>query len=466
VIPVHLKSSRRPPVGTALVLAPLLFASCKSYNDRIQHVVADYEAGRFEVAAETFQSGEFDEAFASDIDGMLFLLEAGKVLQDAGRYPESSAMFDRAYEIMVKWDLEADVSVSDEVTAMVGTQTSLPYRGSDYDRILLDVYEVLNYLARDDFGEAMVHVRRAYRRQAEAVARNQEEIQRRQEDGESKETFESEAYKELEQQVDSLTTDAYADFVNPMATFLSAVLLREEGTNSNAVVDLRKLAGMIPDNGYLEPLLAEFEANAAPVPGRFYVVFENGLAPVREEWSMTVPSPVGLTRIAVPTLRPVARAARGLRVASADGALVLETELVASIDSIVATDFKLNLPSRIWRIILSQAVKEGSTAVLSNQVNDSTARAFLEIGASIFKIASSGADLRTWRTPGSEFQIAYGQVPADGHLRLTLLGVDGRSSAPIDVLLPPARTTFLYVRNPRFSEIQPRVFTLGPASLD
>lgn len=443
----------------AASLIPLLLGSCKSYNDRVQGLLADYETGNFDAAADLMVAGEFDEALQSDTDGLLFLLEAGKIMQDAGRYAESSAMFDRAYARMEKFDLQAKTSISNEFFAAAGTQSSLPYRGTDYDRILLDVYETLNYLAVDDFGEAMVHVRRAYRRQKEAVANNQDEIAARKESANSTgdAAIESEAYKEFEASFETLSTDAYSDFVNPMATFLSAVLLREEDSNDNALVDLRKLLGMQPEDSNLVPLLAEFEADSRPVENRFYVIFENGMAPRRDEWSLTLPTPNGLSRVAVPTVKVQPTSVRHLQVEALDGSFDLNTERVASIDSIVVTDFKNHLATLVWRTVIAQVLKEGTTYALAEQ--DSSGLALF--AGSLFKVLTAGADLRTWRTPGSEFQVTYGQVPEDGQLSLQLIANSGAMGINTTIVVPPARTTFIYVRTPRQATLVPHIFSLG-----
>jgi len=445
---------------TAALLASLpVCSACQSYNQQIDELVGTYGAGNFDAAAAVIDSGDLDDALQSETDGLLFHLEAAKVLQDAGRFAESSLLFGRAYRRLEHFDYQAEVSISEEFVSAVGTQSSRDYRGTDYDRILLEVYETLNYLAVEDLGEAMVHVRRAYRRQAEAVARNAEEIAERKEraDGEQQALFDHPNYKAYEGNLDSLATDAYADFVNPVATFLSALLLREEGSSANSLVDLRKLLQMLPENGYLPALLEEFEAGPSPVTGRFYVLFENGLAPRREEWSITLPTRNGISRFALPRLVPNAPAVSGLEVQATDGTFTLETDHLASVDSIVATDFKLHLPALVWRTVIAQIAKEASTAALANQ--DETG--LVRLAGSIFKVVSSDADLRTWRTPGAEFQMAYGQVPADGRLSLRLFDGAGYRLGPVEVELPPARTTILYVRNPDLVEPLPHVFSIG-----
>ena len=79
---------------------------------------------------------------------------------------------------------------------------------------------------------------------------------------------------------------------------------------------------------------------------------------------------------------------------------------------------------------------------------------------------TSGADLRTWLTPGSEFEIAYLQRPDNGILRLSYVGGGQPYDASVSVEIPKARTTILFVRNPSFSAIVPHVFSIGLAPAD
>jgi hypothetical protein len=452
----------RIPPAPVLLLAPLTLAAagCVSHRAEVSTLVSTYETGGFEAAAAQLETKGFRDGLESDTNGVRFQLEAGKVLQDAGRFEESFAMFERASAGLERWDLEADVSLSEEALATVWTQTSRPYRGTAHDRILLEVYQTFNALALGDLDEALVRVRRAYRRQAEAVARNGEEIASRQQSDSAvaQEALQQPAYLALEAETRTLATEAYADFVNPVATFLQAVLLREEGSNPSALVELRKLIGIAPRNTYLPPLLEEFEASEAPVPGRYYVLFENGMAPERIEVALTFPTPNGWTRVALPKLQTHPTQVSALVVTAPATGEALVTEQLASVDSIVATDFAARLPGIVFRTMLSVAAKEGLSYAARS--NDDTGLAWL--ATDLYRLLTSDADLRTWRTLGAEFQLAWGEAPRDGVLELALRTTAGEAGA-VRVALPPARTTLVLVRNPRLAPIEPRVLSIGEA---
>ena len=119
--------------------------------------------------------------------------------------------------------------------------------------------------------------------------------------------------------------------------------------------------------------------------------------------------------------------------------------------------FAARLPGIVFRTMLSVAAKEGIS--YAARKNDDTGLAWL--ATDLYRLFTSDADLRTWRTIGAEFQIAFCQVPEDGVLRLAYVSPGGPDSGAVDVEVPPARTTFVLVRNPRLSPIRPHVLSIG-----
>ena len=446
-----------------LVAAPLV-AGCRSYNDKVGAALSSYEAGDFGAAADELLSEDFAEERDGRRDGLLFRLEAAKALLDAGRYEESSAMFDRAVELVTYFDYQADISISEEAVTLLTDETKRDYRGTSYDRIQLEVYETLNYLGRNDLDEAAVHMRKAFARQAEAVARNADEIAAQKEHADSKgvsskKVFGDPGYVAMEAELDTLVNPAYADYVNPCASLLSALLLREQGDTANAVVDLRKVIGMIPDNRYLRPLLEEFDASPELPEGRVYVLFESGMAPSLREFRLTLYTfQQGVSTFAIPQLVPSVPAAGALRVESASAGLALQTEHLASLQSIVATDFQSRLPGIVLRTVVSLVAKEVGTAQINR---DSSGGELVFLAANIWKVATSQADLRTWRTMGSEYQFAVLEAPEDGQLTLSLVDPRGGQHLSTVVDLPQARTTVLYVRSPSLTGLGAHVMPIG-----
>src|SRR5205823_68691 len=95
----------------------------------------------------------------------------GACQRAADELPESTRAFDRAEEIIAKYDQQPDISLSRETLAALTNLTTLDYKGYCYDRIMMNVYKALNYMQVGDLENARVELRRAYEQQRAAVQR-------------------------------------------------------------------------------------------------------------------------------------------------------------------------------------------------------------------------------------------------------------------------------------------------------
>ena len=443
------------------LLAALLAAGCSSTRD-LEQVLDPYRAGQVERAADLISSEEFEERRSSARDGVIWLLEQGKVLQDAGRFEASERAFARADRRMRAFDHEAEISVSDEAAGLMAGAQQRAYRGRGWEKILLEVYRSLNALALGDLEEALVFSRRAFVRQGEAVAAGSDEIRAarraaRAQGVDPRAILGQERVQALDERVATRVTPAYADYANPMASFLAALLAWIDGDESGALVDLRKAAAMVPDHPTLEPLLAELEARA-PASGadaRVVVILEAGLAPVIAEDSVTVYSRNGWSRLALPILSFHEREIAALSVES-PGASV-RTVALADVDAIVSADFQRRLPGIVLRAVTAAILKEVATTKLRHERGDWGA-----VLGSVWKIATASVDTRTWRTVGAQFQIAHLERPAAGILTLAALDRNGGRHLVHEVELPESPVVILLVRCPNLLSLQSHALPTTP----
>jgi hypothetical protein len=203
---------------------------------------------------------------------------------------------------------------------------------------------------------------------------------------------------------------------------------------------------MVPDNAYVQRLL---KGEQEPAGRTVYLLYERGMAPTRVEFRVTVPTPQSWLTVGVPVLRRRPDPAQCLHVTDGSGTLDLRTERLASIDGIVATQFRHDLPGIIVRTVISTILKEvGEHAVdEATEGKREDLRSFARLSYLVFKTASSGADLRTWRTLGGEVQLAVFTLPADGAFTLELLDGAGRPAASERVVLPADPVSVVAVRS-------------------
>ena len=299
------------------------------------------------------------------------------------------------------------------------------------------------------------------------------------------------------------TIQAYGDYVNPFAVFLDGLVFTAQGTDASDLERGRKsferVAAMSPNNPYLRADLAAAEALAqgrppslvvasetapaaastdvpaateaavvvapavlattevapaapvaapvvAPAGDLVYVIFETGTAPFRDQIRIDIPVILvtkGLSYVgaAFPKIKTVADYAPYLNVTA--GTESYPTSVIASMDSVVAQDFKNEWPTILTKTLISTATKAITQAIIQKQLNDQGGMAGLIGGVALGALNASTniADTRTWRSLPKQFQYARLPAPADGQLTLSAAG-----STQV-VALEPGRVNVVYVKS-------------------
>lgn len=421
-------------VALAMVAGGLT-TGCKTYQQQ-NKVVVYWQQGDLTHAVQEARAKA--KSNANNKDAIIWELEKGAVLRTAGLYEESNEAFDTAQEKIDRFALRAKVRVGQEAGALLSNQAQLDYEGRAYDGIMLNTYKALNYLTLNQPDKARPEMVRAYQRQQDAVEANKKRIEEAQaaaaKDKNSQTIAKAQNDNKFQAQIAKVSDGldgirTYADYVNPFTVYLDGLyFMANSADNSDlerARKSLERASQMAPKNQYLKEDLAQV-TNALPgqpLPAVTYVVFETGCAPVRDQIRIDVPiiiSKVSYVGAAIPTLKPQGQYIPNLTV-EASGAR-LNTELVASIDAVVAKDFKNELPVIITKTVAATVVK----AVAAYAVNDSAQNAggnlgglLAQIGTAVYEMAVNIADERTWTTLPKEIQVARLPTPADRKIELT-----------------------------------------------
>lgn len=424
--------------GLVLALTALSALACQTYRPAV--ALGHYEEGDFEAAQEEIADPPWWRGHR-DHDQLIWLLEEAKILRDLGRYEESSETFEAALALFEKFVLlEPEWSVSNELASLT-SQVLRKYRGSFADAILASTLQALNDLAVGNASNARSAALKAYNWQTEAKIYFEKELARAGELAKEKELdrdalLDTPEMKAETDRVGAYVQPGYADYLNPLASFVSGIAHCANGGFADAKQAFVEVLGMVPENSYVKRLV---EDTQKPADRTVYLLYERGMAPAREEFRLAFPTPNGPFTVAVPVFRPQADPASHLLVTGAD--LELRTEPLTSIDSIIAAQFRHDLPGIIVRTVVSTILKE---------VGQHTANKFggwIEVLYTFFKFASSGADLRTWRTIGCEYQVAVFTLPADGAFEVRLVDKAGRPGASETVILSPAPVSVVAVRS-------------------
>jgi len=465
-------------VVIALVTS-FLFAGCSGYNGATQALSNAWAVGNTAAAVSAannvVKSGEGKDA-------VLFRLEQGTVLQANGSLLESIEAFDAAEEKINEYEAGAKTKVGRETLALITNLSTLPYRGRNYDKVMLNTYKALNYMALGDEDSARVELNRVNQRQENAVVENAKRIEEAQEeakaaangtltrDGKRVESYDvkraqkstgvANAEAELMTGLDAQIIGTYNDYVNPFSVFLDGVFFAHKGLDASDFERARKsfqrVSGMSP-SPYIEADLAMVEAiivGQRPDPVT-YVIYSTGSAPSRDETRIDIPTFIVSNNLSYvgasfPRLVYAHNYTASARV-MAEGKRY-DTSLLCSMDSVISKDFKNEWPTILTKTLLASATKALAQYSIEKSVGDSLGNSkdnpnnmaalfALKVGLSLVNAASNQADLRTWKTLPKQFHYARFATPKSGTATIQV----GLNELP--VAIEPGQVNVILVRS-------------------
>ncbi|QYM79499.1 hypothetical protein K0B96_02465 [Horticoccus luteus] len=387
---------------------------------------------------------------------------------------QSIVAFDQAEARVNHYEEEAKVKVGSEVGAAFTNQANLPYRGRAYDKVMMNAYKAMDYLQLGKKDDARVELNRSLQRQRDAVADNEKRIAEAQniaaqaKAGKVK-TAEgkSAAYDTNKALNDAKTGPAlqaalneslapmkpYGDYVNPYAVFWDGLFFVNLGENGSdwerARKSLERAAQIVPENPYLKQDLdlATHVAEGKAPENLTYVIFETGTGPARDQVQINIPTFLigggpAYVGAAFPKLKFNNDYIASLAVSGGDQ--TCSTSTIASMDSIVANDFKNEWPSVLTKTLVTTATKAITQAVVEKTANNRGGMwggLAAKVLMSAINASTNVADTRTWTSLPKEFQYARITTPADRKLALNAGGV----AHTVDLV--PGSVNIVYVKS-------------------
>ena len=421
-------------------------AGCQTYQAEVKTMAGAWSGNQLETAAKQF--GERADKESQTKDGVLWHLEAGAAYRAIGAYPESNRHLETAAAQVDDHEQQARVRVGQETMAVMSNQQNLPYVGRSYDKIMLHTYKALNHLALGEVEKARPEIIRAYQRQQDAVEENNQRIEKaREEERQAENRAEVEkarADRNFSQALDGVTSELegfkfYADYVNPFTVYLDALYFMYAGADASdlerARKSLKRIQEIAGDNKSIQADLDSIEtaSNVSSQQPVTYVLFETGQAPQREQVRIDIPiivTSVSYVGAAFPKLVFPKDYAPELTVTAGD--VQAKTATLASLDAIVALDFKNEWPVILTKTIVSTVAKGVAAYAINEAVGRQSSLLGLvaQIATAAAQAAVNIADTRTWTTLPKEFQIARVPTPPDRKIILEKPG-----AAPLEVVL-------------------------------
>lgn len=408
---------------------------------------------------------EFADARASakNRNELLWNLQAGSAARYSRDYQASIRFLDRAEELIKECHLKnAASTVAESLSTMLLNDSARDYQPAEYDGIMVNTYKAFSYLALHRPAEARVEFNRALDRQRRAkehfqgaIAKQRQAIALRQD--QEKQRFGGQGLdfeRSLDNdQVAQLTSRRYSnfskfgvypDFINPYTTYSAGLFFALIGDYQKSASFLKEAAAMIPENRLVASDLVMVEdalRQGRQIEGGVWVIVENGRAAKRREIRVDLPlylvsNRLLYTGIALPVLVRGQEAVSEISV-RADGRRS-STVPLASMDKVIQTEFKEGYWSIVARAMLSAMMK----TTLQNQVGKELGPAGLLV-STVFQIATTAADLRSWTGLPASFQLGRLAMPANQ--RITVL-VPGQREQEIQ--LPKCRYAIIYITIP------------------
>ena len=433
-----------------LLILPF-FAGCNAPQGQLAAFNGHFERFDYEKSAQ-FAEKKISKQKNPKGEDLLWALQLGTVTRIQQDYAKSTESFDKAEDMLKYYDEQS--TIGDGIGSTVVNENVIPYRGEEYDGIMVNVYKALNFMAEKKFELARVEFNRALDRQRRAKEKFNEEInklkselEKEQQNEFTKSNVENPETAELlaEKYPNLHNFEAYPDFVNPFATYLAGIFFNLVSDHAKAVDLLKESYGMVGDNGYIAEDLSATE-DILDGKGRLndtiWLIFENGLGPVKQELRMDIPlfvatDDVKYVGIALPELYFRNKAHQYL-IAEVDGN-DYETRLVSDMDRVIQTEFSKDYAGILTRAIISATAKAIAQYALDKQ--DSSESSIASIFMAAYSYATTAADVRIWTSLPKEFQVARFPKPENGKLTVKRPGSDS-----FEINIPGCNNAIVYVR--------------------
>lgn len=354
-------------------------------------------------------------------NGVLYYLDKGAILHDAGKYPESIASFDKA-EVMIE-DLFTK-SISQEAASLTTNDNLRPYVGEDFEQALVPLFNALNFAYQGNWENALVEGRKVdHKLQVLSDKYEQANKKRKANEQPVKVVYTEDAFVRYFMgilfEAQGEVNDAFIFYRKAFETYQTYLQYYKTPMPPTLGQDLLRTT---EDLGFREeheeyrnkfPNTKWISERELKKKSQLVVVFENGFAPFKKEISLDIPNPLRMydrLKVALPEFSPRRPAVRYAQVVLNDGKVRDRTYLTEDITEIASRNLKDRYPAIIGRAIARLVIKEGTKAGASKlsekKGGAGIAGSILYVGTSVAAYATERADLRSWRILPAEVQLS------------------------------------------------------------
>lgn len=391
-----------------------------------------------------------------DGDDLLWTLQTASVKYLKNDCNGSSQYFDKCENMLNYFDHQNEIASA--VVSAIINDNAVAYLGEEYDGIMVNTYKALNFmilgqddLVRVEFNRALDRQRIAREKFAKEIEKLKNQIAKEQQKNANiQKNLDNPEIQTLIKQKNPAAYEyqAYPDFINPFSTYLASLYFNLIQDHHKAETLIKESSAMLPENSYIQSDL-EITENILNGNGNFqntlWVIFENGLGPVKEEFRIDLPlfivtNKVKYVGIALPKLKNREPAYTHLLIN--DTIKNYQTEIVADMDRVIQTEFNKDFQAALTRAIISATLKAAAQYALAEQNSQGANIASIVVAAYAF--VTNAADVRVWTALPKNFQVAKLNIPQNREIKI----FSPQGALILDLKIPRCNNAVAYVKIP------------------
>jgi uncharacterized protein len=264
-------------VWIILLTAMLGLSGCMTYYQRQADFQRHFQTGRMEDAARVLENDRKAERRRTRL---LHMLDQGVVHHLLQDYAQSNAFFEEAYMLVE----DHQTNYMDEALAIVSNPKMTVYRGEEFEWLMIHYYKAMNFIQLGDLDAALVECRRMN------IRMDALNDKFRSDNRYSRDAF--------IHNLMGIIYDASGDYNNAFIAYRNAYNIYEEdysrlfgvGPPEQLKHDLLRAARRTGFRDQFDYYAQKFDISPEPQPGEgmgeLVFFWQNGLGPVKQEWSI------------------------------------------------------------------------------------------------------------------------------------------------------------------------------------
>ncbi|TKX33008.1 COG3014 family protein [Campylobacter aviculae] len=343
-------------------------------------------------------------------------LNTGYIARDCKDFNLSNAIFDQV-ENSYKFDVDLKSTIhknAELITSTLINDGINDYQGAWYERTMVNVYKGLNFMSLKDFENARVEFNRALIRQEMAKEYFASQIEQMRKKAEKEENFKQNIennIKLISNQYENLFKEfrAQKNYTNAYVTYISSIFFFIDKDYRKANDLLKEVYAAYNDNEEIQKEFKVFNRysnalNPKKLEKYIFVIYENGLSPALDEFSLTLPfifdGYIATASVALPTLKKRDESYVYLNISNNTDSM--KTSNIFDFDEVVASEFKEELTAKITKSLLSSIFKASLNVAVAK--NDESG--ILSLATNVFGVVTTRSDLRIWNFLPKNIQIS------------------------------------------------------------